>query len=208
MNSFVGSSAGENQQYWPVKNESGEEIPAYACMRITGTFIPFTTNDGSLVQPGVANYGFTVAKPNEWGAQFSHMFNGPMTIPIGQIGQGVFGKVMQGLVHASFSVGARCGPINGSWTLQGGSGGFRVVESPFLRASGGTYAGIVQTVIQEPLLFAYGTSANAGGTQCNALMRSTASSFLIDTTALSTGIALGDTVSLHWLDGRWYAIKP
>jgi hypothetical protein len=205
MNSFVGTSAGENQQYWPVRNDSGEEIPAYACLRITGTFIPFTSGDESFRQVGVANYGFTVGKPNEWGAQFSHMFNGPVPIAIGQIGQGVFGKVMQGLVTGILNVGDRLGPTNGSWELNGSSGGFRVVESALLRVGG---AASLKCVIQEPLIFAYGTSANVGGTQCNAQRTSTTSSFTISTTPLSsTTIGNGDSVSLHWSGGIWYAMK-
>jgi hypothetical protein len=198
MIGLLGTSAGENQQYWPVRNDSGEEIPAFACMRITGMFVPFNQLDGSggIFRVGYANMGFTVSKPNTYGSQYSHLFNGPIPIAINSTGQGTFGNVMMGGYSGSVpSVGNQIGPINGSWMLNTTSIGFQVVDVLSSSTDGGLSLNV--RVVASPGLFARGTYDGFG----NATITGT-----VHTVPVTYTGANGDLLHLHW-QGSWYGFK-
>jgi hypothetical protein len=198
MIGLLGTSAGENQQYWPVKNNSGEQIPAFACMRITGMFAPFNQLDGSggISRVGYANMGFTVGKPDTYGAQYSHLFNGPIPIPAESVGQGTLGQVMMAAYSGgSPTVGNQIGPISGSWLLNTSSIGFQVVDVLLSETDGGVSPNV--RVIATPGIFARGTYDGAGNATVNG------TSYTVPVTY--TG-ANGDTLHLHW-QGAWYGFK-
>jgi hypothetical protein len=111
---------------WPVENQSGEEIPPYACMKVVAYY------------GGLETIGFSVDKPDEYGAQWGHIFNGPRPIPatesnnngvrevaIGDLSLGLYEPYSgdpDGLVYAGLHVGPRAG----SWKLHEDTGGFFV----------------------------------------------------------------------------------
>ena len=202
---LVGSSAAENQQWWPVRNDSGEEIPPFACMRITGMFAPFTSSDGTFTRVGVANMGFTVSKPNTFASQYSHMFNGPVAIAAGAVGQGAYGQVMLG--RGNFSAGASVGPISGSWDLSGVSYGFTALDS--LLNDIFAYSGSVTTVrvIQTPALFLRGTTDETIGSSGGLVSVLGSSEKVTAKYDGSPSISSGVSVYLHWHYGTWYAAK-
>ena len=213
MLGLVGSSAAENQQWWPVRNDSGEEVPPFACMRITGMFAPFTTTDSSsgIAVTGIANMGFTISKPNAFGSQYSHLFNGPVSIAAGAVGQGVFGRVMTGRYTGTApAVGNQVGPINGSWLLSSTSFGFAVVDT--LLGNEGTIntLGFDKTVrvVQSPALFLRGTTDETIGSSGGLVSVSGSSEKVTAKYDGSPSISSGVSVYLHWSYGTWYAAKP
>lgn len=211
MLGLIGTAAAENQQWWPIRNDSGEEVPAFACMRITGMFSPFTSSDGVYQRVGVANMGFTIGKPNAFASQYSHLFNGPIAIASGAVGQGVFGHVMLGRRSgvSAPTVGSAIGPTNGSWDLAGGSYGFTVVADTSLDDTLNLYDGgitKVVRVIQSPALFLRGTAIDTLGT---GLVEIDTGPYQVTATYNGTpSISPGGQVLLHWLHGTWYASKP
>jgi hypothetical protein len=217
MLGFIGTAAAENQQWWPVRNDSGEQVPAFGCMRITGMFSPFTSGDLSFQRVGVANMGFTIGKPNTYASQYFHLLNGPRPIESGAVGQGVFGRVMLGRYNGfGFTVPAAgniLGPKNGSWDLWSGIPGFTVVDGMLEDTYDSSDVSTVR-IMQSPALFLKGTA--------NAAIGPFAGPGLVtvdingnQVTATYTGypeIANGDAVYLHWygnsFGGTWYASKP
>lgn len=158
MNGFVGAASGQYTQYWPVKNESGEEIPPFACMRIVGTFMagydPEEPWNGTNYRAGV---GFRVMKPNTFGSQTSHIFNGPRPIPTSGIGEASVGLIMFGKsASGSLTNGSPCGPRNGSWYLHPSTGGFVCWEGNWADFDNNIYR-----VVQQPLLTLVGKADNA-----------------------------------------------
>ena len=210
MLGLVGSAAAENQQWWPVRNDSGEEVPPFACMRITGMFAPFTTGDGSFTTTGYANMGFTISKPNTFASQYSHLFNGPRPIAAGAVGQGVFGRVMAGRYTGTApTVGNQVGPINNSWLLSSTSFGFTVTDT--LLGNEGVFntLGFDKTVrvIQAPALFLRGTTTETIGSSGGLVSVSGSSETVTAKYDGSPSISSGVGVYLHWYYGTWYAAK-
>lgn len=120
MNPFLGPSA-QNLRYWPVYNDSGEEIPAYACMEIS-----------NVRQMYDLSYGFAVVKPTQFGSQGQHVFNGNTPIPAGKYGVAICGDVMAALYDTSDGLPTptreSVGPRSGSWKLRRNTGGFACVS--------------------------------------------------------------------------------
>ncbi len=134
MNQLRGPAA-MNLRYWPVKNGSGEEIPAFACMQLAG----FTVAADN-------SYAYDAVKPTRFGAQHQHVFNGPTPIPIGKTGVAVSGEMVAGLYDTSDGLVMpleSLGPRPGSWKLRRNTGGF---------ASGSGSVTEVVRVISQPLL--------------------------------------------------------
>jgi hypothetical protein len=210
MMGLIGGAADVNQDYWVIRNDSGEEIPAYACVRITGMFVPFSTSDGTSSYQGVANMGFTVAKPNTYGAQYRHMFNGPRAIPIGKTGQGIFGKVMLGAYAGSApTVGSSIGPIDGSWLLQQDSAGFTVLDT--VTDSLSSASANVCKIIQSPAIFLRGTAdvalGSGGASSGQVTIVGSTQKVTGIYSAFGTAIAANTGCHLHWLSGSWYVSK-
>ena len=134
MNQLRGPAA-MNLRYWPVKNSSGEEIPAFGCMQLAG----FTVAADN-------SYAYDAVKPTRFGAQYQHVFNGPTPIPIGKTGVAVSGEMVAALYDTADGVVnplESLGPRSGSWKLRRNTGGF---------ASGSALATEVVRVISQPLL--------------------------------------------------------
>lgn len=104
-----------------VRNDSGEEIPPFACMQSTGT-----------VEAGDQNY-ITVDKPTDTtGDGGPYLFNGNLAIPAaGQgdnYGIGHDGPVCRMLTDGtSASAGDAFDPVIDSWAIAPGSGTFRLI---------------------------------------------------------------------------------
>lgn len=97
-----------------VKNNSGEEIPAFACMQVDG-----------LQMVGDTGY-VKVIKPDASCGEF--VFNSQFPIPIGGYGWAYsFGQVrMRGTFSTPFSACDRYQPTSGQWTISKGPGPFVV----------------------------------------------------------------------------------
>jgi hypothetical protein len=101
-----------NKPWHRFTNGAGEEIPAYACMRITTA----TETDNDIV--------FTCAKPNSTDQPF-YLVNGPLAVASG--GEGRCSTIMQAgyvLTSGSPSVYDEWGPTNGSWEVSENGSGF------------------------------------------------------------------------------------
>jgi hypothetical protein len=94
-----------------VRNDSGEEIPAYACLQTTGT-----------VEEGGQNF-ITVDKPvDASGAAGAYLFNGQE--PIAASGEQSYGIAHDGPLcrmltdGATLSSGDKCRPVVGEWYIE------------------------------------------------------------------------------------------
>lgn len=96
--------------YLYVKNDSGEEIPAHACMQATGT-----------VEEGGQNY-VKVDKPaDSTGLAGAFIFNGPDAIEIAGYGIAFSGPIVRALGDgSSVTSGAKWQPASGSWEIAPG----------------------------------------------------------------------------------------
>jgi hypothetical protein len=105
-------------QWQEFRNDSGEEIPAFGCVRITGMT---TRGDRNLL---------TVSKPNTYGAQYSHRINGPLPVGIGAYGICCIGPQVAALydtADGSPIFGDRWGPRDATWKLKKNTGGFQIL---------------------------------------------------------------------------------
>lgn len=105
----------------PVVNGTNEAIPPFACVRCSESeFVPGTS-------PQIL--ASMVLKPNDYGAQYRHRIMWHQWTPPGGLGYAALpvNAPMLALCNPS-TVGSQLrGPISGSWELQAGSGGFRLV---------------------------------------------------------------------------------
>lgn len=114
------STTGEfwQQEWVEFYNNSGEEIPPFACIRVSATI---TRNNRN---------GFYASKPNTYGAQFSHRFNGPTKVAAGNWGVCTIGPQSFALYDSadgSPGFGESWGPRSGTWKLKKNTGGFRIL---------------------------------------------------------------------------------
>jgi hypothetical protein len=108
-----------NKPWHRCVNGAGEEIPAYACMRITGA----TEIDNDIV--------FQVAKPNT-DKQLFYLVNGPVAIENNSAAEGRCTTLSQAgyvSVSSSPSFGNIWGPTDGSWSVSSSGGGFLMLGS-------------------------------------------------------------------------------
>lgn len=90
-----------------VQNESGEEIPPFACMQMVGT-----------AESGGQNYVEVNQPADSTGAAGGFVFNGPTAIEIGGKGVGFAGPVVRALGDGSaVSAGARWSPEASEWAI-------------------------------------------------------------------------------------------
>lgn len=134
-----GFQAGHGQQnvHHYVKNVSGEVIPGFACMQVTGT-----------AEIGNQNF-LEVDKPADEDSENGHyIFNGYEDIAVGGLGIAYDGPLVRVLSDvASPSAGDELGPQTGSWNVKAGgtlliaAGGDDVrtdVVKAFLQGGGGS----------------------------------------------------------------------
>lgn len=102
-------------------NESGEQIPAFACLRITG----MTTLGGRNI--------VKVAKPNTYGSQYMHRLNGPLPVEIGKYGICTCSPGAAALYDTADGTPGfleQWGPRNATWKLKKNTGGWSIMGNP------------------------------------------------------------------------------
>src|SRR3990167_10117675 len=125
------------------RNDSGEEIPAFGIIRLTGVALPET---GELV--------YTGDKPNTYGSQYSHAINSDAIVPDNGYGKCTLtfpAVAVYDSADGTPAFGEQWGPRNATWKLKKNTGGFRVLgvsnsdlklvlvtQDPFLRFRGVT----------------------------------------------------------------------
>lgn len=92
------------------RNDSGEEIPPFAAMRITGVAM---VDDQIVV---------TVNKPNS--STFETLINGPQAVATTEIGSGYKYGILQAKVEAGRTLGETLKAKASSWELEDGAGPF------------------------------------------------------------------------------------
>jgi len=113
-NGFIPAQPSRGRQTIPpptpifVRNDSGEEIPAYACLQTTGT-----------VEDGGQNF-ITVDKPvDNTGDAGPYLFNGQEPIEIGGFGIAYDGPLTRMLTDgATLSSGDKCRPVVAEWYIE------------------------------------------------------------------------------------------
>jgi hypothetical protein len=92
-----------------VRNDSGAEIPAFACLQTTGT-----------TEAGGQNY-ITVDQPvDTTGAAGGYLFNGIAPIEIGGYGIAHDGPLCRMLKTGTLTSGDKCQPVAGQWHIAAG----------------------------------------------------------------------------------------
>lgn len=102
------------------KNNTNEEIPAHAVMRITGT-----TKVGQ-------EFIINAEKPDSFGAMYVHRINGPVPVPAAKYGICRLNGLTAALYDTADGTPAASemwGPRNGSWKLRRDTAGFRIVST-------------------------------------------------------------------------------
>lgn len=101
----------------PVRNDSGEAIPKYACMQVTGT-----------VEHGNQNYIKVVKPVDASGASGGYLFNGHAEIEIGGYGVAQDGLEVRAITDGSSVVcGEKWQPTVGEWTVEPGGVAFSAI---------------------------------------------------------------------------------
>lgn len=139
------------QMRWePVSNASGEVIPAFAAMRVTGV-----GTDGI----------FTVAKPNTNDQTSRIFFNGPVKIAVGEKGNGTPSfpcKAAFDTGDGTPSAGDEWGVENNGWKLRNARSGFLIVGG--VDSSGGHAVVEMKPTAQSLIL----VEEESGGVSVNA----------------------------------------
>jgi len=189
-------------RWWPVRNNSGEEIPPFAVMRISGE----ETVGGRT--------RFIVAKPDSTFRRKGYLVNGPFAIGIGKAGSGTRDTTYALCSSSASPVRDQWwGAKDGEWKLFQHRPGFLVL---------GNYQGTGdgQRAIVEPFevtelwgtldgAFAQGSSATMsiffrdGATWTDSSMNVTVYDRLLKTGA--TDIASGKWAVAQWYCDRWWA---
>jgi hypothetical protein len=175
------------------KNNSGETVPAYGVIKITGTS-----------QNAAGVYIFTGDKPDTWGSQYRHYVNGPIDIADGDGGvcyvptSPVWAKYDTGDTPA---VGEAWGPTDDSWELSQHVGGFEILSA---EPDDGKVL-----VIQRPLLWFIGktdASHNQGASGTISIWSGATVSSLSDTTVNKTSVynRFADMETTKWVKCSWH----
>jgi hypothetical protein len=118
-NGFIPAQPSRGRQTIPpptpifVRNDSGEVIPAYACLQTTGT-----------VEDGGQNY-ITVDQPTDnTGTDGAYLFNGQEPIEVGGFGIAHDGPVVRMICSDTIASGDSLAPIVNDWEVELGDGPF------------------------------------------------------------------------------------
>lgn len=140
-----------NKPWHRFKNGSGEEIPAYACMRIEDAI----ETDNDIV--------FEVAKPNDEEQPF-YLVNGPLAVASGEEAEGRATLLTQGgyiLVGGGPVFGDRYGPTDGAWEVTDSG-----VVLPFLMLGSARSDPTRAAAVQTGLLNVQVATAEISGEMC------------------------------------------
>lgn len=154
-------------------NNSGEDIPAFGCVRLSDTQLMVET----LYMKG--------AKPNAYGAQYSHGFNLYGITPAnsgGKCSLGDMSLAAYDVADGTPAIGEMWGPRDATWLLKKNTGGFLVLQAPdtvnntvlvlpvpMLSIRGKTVGAITKGDVGEVEVFvgAYGAEVTSGYTMNN-----------------------------------------
>lgn len=177
---------------WPLafRNDSGEAIPQYAIMRVTGMV---TVNSRSIL---------TVAKPNTFGSQYSHVVNGFVEVASGAYGSCTANFPAKIKYNGTPAAGEVWGPRSGSWSLEDNTGGFVClgngifVPAPYLSGYGKFDSSVTQG--------ATGTVSVWWGAD-NGTDGSDTGQNLSGVLAVGNSFTTSDFVNFYWDNGVWSA---
>lgn len=154
--SYPGSPP-QSIRWLPFRNDAGETIPPFACMRVTGA----TTANGQRV--------YTVAKPN--GSGTVHMINGPTQVTVAQLyGAGSLETPATVLYNTSSGTpahGETWGPKGGQWSLEKGYAGYTIIGG---NLGSGSTARTEVSKAAPPGEFCYRTATTYGTTMAATLL--------------------------------------
>jgi hypothetical protein len=102
----------DNYFWIPFRNDSGETIPAYSSLKITG------------VVSGGARITLTCDKPDN--STCTYAASGPFAVPVDGYGSACVSSHRIVKVSASVSTGDEIGPVGGSWESGDGGNGMMV----------------------------------------------------------------------------------
>lgn len=175
----------------PFKNTSGETIPPFAVLRITGS----QTIGGRAI--------LEAQKPNTYGSQWSHYLNGPMEVENTKFGSctNIF-PALADFGTGSIAQGELWGPRNNSWLLQENTGGFRIIDAA--PDSG------LAIVDRHPMMVFYGkftgsVSKGSTGTVTVYWGGSSTSQTISSVYAVSGAFTTSDYVNVYRINDRWEA---
>lgn len=190
-------------RWHPVRNDSGEAIPAYGVMRIYST------------ETNARRTRYIVRKPNT-DFQRLYLVNGPQKIAIGATGSGTF-DIAYALADSSASplLAEHWGAKNGSWKLWKYRPGFFMLGN--YQGSGDAQRGIVRPweVIRLRARLS-GTLSQGGSASAVIDFRDggawTASDFSAvtvydDLLASGGSLASGTVVWIEWYGERWWVTE-
>jgi hypothetical protein len=141
MGNYGAEGQALNLQWIEYYNDSGEEIPAFGVMRISG----MRKKDGRPV--------IECKKPHTFGSQGQHRINGPVPVESSQYGVCLIGNHVAALYDTADGTpafGESWGPRDGTWKLKKNTGGFRVL------GNADTTNGVV-VVVSVPMMLDRGT---------------------------------------------------
>lgn len=188
-----------NQRWLELRNDSGEEIPAFAIVRLTGTHIDHA---GRVMLTG--------AKPNVYGSQYRHAVNGRLAIPDGKSGLCTLDFPAMALYDTADGtpvVGQRWGPRSGTWKLKKNTGGF--VVAGLIDEDAGR-----MMVSQNPMLSFFGkwdSDVSKGGSGTVSVWAGTIGSESDTSENVSSvynrvkDVVSGDATYVSWVDDGWQA---
>jgi hypothetical protein len=140
MGNYGAEGQALNLQWIEYYNDSGEEIPAFGVMRISG----MRKKDGRPV--------IQCKKPHTFGSQGQHRINGPVPVESSQYGVCLIGNHVAALYDTADGTpafGESWGPRDATWKLKKNTGGFRVL------GNADTTNGVV-VVVSVPMMGFFG----------------------------------------------------
>ncbi len=176
----------------PFRNDSGEVVPAYGAMQISGATV-------------VGDQNYTkIIKPNIFGSQYGVILNGSSDVAAGATGnaQGTYpATAIFDTGDGSPGLGDNWGPRSGTWFLKKNTGGFRI---------GGFLSGQLALVTLAPWIHFRGQTGSAIAANDVGTVRiywaGSYTGFTVqaqnDYDALDSGV----TVTCAWIEGQWNII--
>lgn len=185
---------------WPIRviNGAGEDIPPFACLRITGS----SELNGQTV--------YTVAKPNTTFTRL-YLVNGPFVIGTGSTDEGRASYLTNGgrVLYESGTpaVGESWGPADGQWGLSKWRYGFTITGGTTTEA-GNSAVAAQQFPVNEFLCKSNANISANGGTGAVSVYDGNATDTSMDVSDCvnRTGLQFdsGKWGKATWLGGKWY----